>query len=122
MDGDAGGVVNRDALRSYVRRCAHVMDERDNNNADLREVYKEAKDAGFDTTILREIVREFRSEADVRSSRYALLDAYRGALGMLAGTPLGDWATREDPKPVRRRGRKPRAPDFDFDDEHAGTA
>jgi uncharacterized protein (UPF0335 family) len=144
MDGDAGGVINCDALRSYVDRVAHLHDQRDELNADIREVYREAKEAGFDTGVLREIVREYRTDAEPRQSRYTLLDAYRDSLG-LRGTPLGDYAERntssranamrdalaEDTKPTpRRRGRprKERPTDFFPDDGrddfggHAGTA
>jgi uncharacterized protein (UPF0335 family) len=101
MDGDTT-LVNAPALRSYVDRVAHLHDERDNLNGDIREVYKEAKEAGFDTTVLREIVREYRTDAEPRQSRYALLDQYRAALGMLADTPLGEAA-------VEREARRPRA-------------
>ena len=82
MDGDAV-LVNRDALAGYVRRVASLHDDRDELNGDIREVYKEAKDAGIDTTILREIVREHRTDAEARNSRYALLDGYRHEFGSL---------------------------------------
>jgi uncharacterized protein (UPF0335 family) len=134
MDGmDTGGMVNSDALRGYVTRIVSLHDDRDELNGDLREVYKEAKDGGFDTTTLREIVREQRMESEARHSRYALLDSYRHALGMLADTPLGDSAMdraeREQPtvqrprpfaeQPIKRgrgRPRKPRPMDFLPDD------
>jgi uncharacterized protein (UPF0335 family) len=115
MDGDAV-LVNRDALAGYVRRVASLHDDRDELNGDIREVYKEAKDAGIDTTILREIVREHRTDAEARNSRYALLDGYRRALGMLADTPLGDAAlsTAEPEQPARRgRGRPRKQPNGD---------
>jgi uncharacterized protein (UPF0335 family) len=112
-----GGMVNRAALRSYADRVCHLHDERDTINGDIREVYKEAKDGGFDTTILREIVRELRMESEARHSRYALLDSYRTALGMLVDTPLGEAAmrreTRARPKPfaeqpIKRGPGRPR--------------
>jgi uncharacterized protein (UPF0335 family) len=85
MDGDNIG----HALRSYADRVVHLHDERKELNESIAEVYKEAKDAGFDTTTLREIVREMRMEPDARASRYQLLDEYRRAVGILADTPLG---------------------------------
>lgn len=137
MDGmDAGGMVNSDALRSYVSRIVSLHDDRDALNGDIREVYKEAKDGGFDTTTLREVVREQRMESEARHSRYALLDTYRHALGMLADTPLGESAVQraesEQPavrrprpfaeQPVKRsrgRPRKPRPMDFLPEDNEA---
>jgi uncharacterized protein (UPF0335 family) len=114
-DGDSG-VIESDALRGYVSRVSQLHDERDEINESIRNVYGDAKDAGFDTTLLREIVREHRTDAEARSARYAKLDAYRRALGMLADTPLGSAAfavEMERPRPFaeqpigtpRRRGR-----------------
>ena len=120
MDGDASVSTNRETLRGYVERVARLHDERDELNGDIREVYKEAKEAGFDTTILREIVREFRVDADARITRYNLLNDYRQSLGMLVGTPLGDYA--EEQATPRRRGR-PRKIDAAIDAarEHLGN-
>jgi hypothetical protein len=50
-------------------------------------------------------VREYRTDAEPRQSRYALLDAYRQALGMLSDTPLGEAAMRSAEAgdiPIRR--------------------
>lgn len=124
MQGDNlyGGVVNDAALRSYVERVSGLHDERDTINEDIREVYKEAKDAGFNTTILRELVRESRMEPDARDNRYVILDAYRHALGLYADTPLGRAALEAAiaPKPRRPRGR-PRKHDLE-DAEPVGAA
>jgi uncharacterized protein (UPF0335 family) len=135
MDGTTGGVINRDALQDYVQRVAQLHDERDELNGSIREVYRESKEAGFDTTVLREIVREFRTDAEPRQSRYALLDAYRQALGMLSDTPLGEAAMRSAetmprPRPFaeqpikrgRGRPRKAATIDLEFGTAPAGEA
>jgi uncharacterized protein (UPF0335 family) len=89
MDGDNRIDV---ALGGYVERISNLHDDRDAVNGDIREVYAEAKEAGFNVTILREIVREKRMDAEARHARYELLDDYRHQLGMLADTPLGEAA------------------------------
>jgi uncharacterized protein (UPF0335 family) len=107
-----GGVINEQALERYVSRIENLHNDRKSLNEDIKEVYGEAKDAGFDTTILREIVRERQMEEPARHSRYALLDSYRRALGMLADTPLGQAAMRQAEAETTNgtgRGRKPRA-------------
>jgi len=86
------GHVDHDALQSLVRRLSSLYDDRDEINQDVREVYKEAKKAGLNLPILREIVREYRTDSKAREARYAALDTYRHALGMLADTPLGESA------------------------------
>jgi uncharacterized protein (UPF0335 family) len=136
MDATTGGVINRDALHDYVHRVAQLHNERDDLNESIREVYRESKEAGFDTTVLREIVREFRTDAEARQSRYALLDAYRTALGMLSDTPLGEAAlhsaetTMARPRPFaeqpikrgRGRPRKTAPLDLEWGSEPAGAA
>lgn len=116
------GPVNREALATYVRRIGDLHDERKELNGQITDVYREAKGAGFDVTTLREIVRERQQEPEARHSRYALLNSYRAALGLLADTPLGQaameraeteppWVSRPRPfaeqpvHPPRRRGR-----------------
>jgi uncharacterized protein (UPF0335 family) len=96
------------ALRGYTDRIMNLHQDRDALNGDIREVYAEAKEAGFDVTTVREMVRELRMDPDARNARYQLLGEYRAALGLLADTPLGRAAEPreggERPAP-RRRGR-----------------
>lgn len=80
------------ALRGYVDRIVILHEERDEKNADIREVYAELKGAGFNVTIVRQMVKEQRMDVDARNSLYQLEEEYRIKLGMLAGTPLGDAA------------------------------
>jgi uncharacterized protein (UPF0335 family) len=87
------------ALRGYVDRIVNLHQDRDAVNGDIREVYGEAKDAGFNVTILRGMVKENRMEPEARDSLYQLQHEYRVKLGMLAGTPLGDAAEERFTKP-----------------------
>ena len=103
-DGGGGGMVNAGALKSYVERVTKLLEERDELTADIKQVYDEAKEAGFVTKILRQIVREARLDSQERNDHYAILDAYRVALGLLADTPLGEAAMRQaNKKPGRPR-------------------
>jgi len=110
------------ALRGFVERIVSEHERRDEVNGDIRMIYAEAKDAGFNVTILRGMVKEARMEDDARNSLYELQREYRTKLGMLADTPLGRAAEEraaavERPTPFaeqpvhqpRRRGRPPRA-------------
>jgi uncharacterized protein (UPF0335 family) len=100
------------ALRSYAERVMRLDIEKKELNDTRRLVFAEAKEAGFDVTILREIVREMAMEPEARAARYDRLDEYRHAVGILADTPLGRASEPavERPKPfakqpVRGRGR-----------------
>jgi uncharacterized protein (UPF0335 family) len=77
------------ALRGYADRIVRLDEEKKALNQDRAVVFTEAKDAGFNVTTLREIVREMQMEPDARNARYQLLDEYRAAVGLLADTPLG---------------------------------
>jgi uncharacterized protein (UPF0335 family) len=94
------GTINAESLARYVDRIERLHTQRDQLSYSVKLVYDEAKSAGFVTAILRQVVRERRMESDERHDHYELLDTYRAALGMLAGTPLGDAA-------LERAGARP---------------
>ena len=50
--------------------------------SDIREVYSEAKGQGFDTKIMRQVVRMRKLETADRQEMEAILDLYLAALGM----------------------------------------
>ena len=111
------GVINNEALARHVRDIEELLDERKTLNDRIKEIYQAAKEAGFQTPILREIIRERKLDEEVRADRYALLDAYRRALGMLADTPLGQAAM------AAAVGDKPKTPDeaIEAARQHLGT-
>lgn len=83
-------------LKSLVERIERLEEEKATISGDIREVYAEAKSAGFDTKILRKVIALRKKEAAEREEEQSMLDVYLAALGMLAGTPLGDAAMRRD--------------------------
>ena len=50
--------------------------------ADIREVYSEAKGTGFDTKVMRQVVRIRKLDTADRQEQEAILDLYLSALGM----------------------------------------
>jgi uncharacterized protein (UPF0335 family) len=74
---------NSDAqLKSIVERINNLMDEKAETQKDIAEVYLEAKGNGFDVPALRAIVRAQREDAEKRKAREAMVDLYRGKLGI----------------------------------------
>ena len=125
MDGDNIG----HALRGYADRVLRLDEDKAAINEDRRQVFAEAKEAGFDVTTLREIVREMKMEPDARAARYQLLNEYRSAVGILADTPLGRAAepSVERPRPfaeqsVKRGPGRPRKSAADRVDEAIANA
>ena len=69
-------------MRSLVDRIERLEEERKALGGDIRDIYAEAKSAGFDVKVLRQLIRVRRQEpADVEEQE-TLLDVYRRALGM----------------------------------------
>ena len=69
-------------LRSFVERIERLEEEKATLATDIREVYSEAKGQGFDTKIMRQVVRLRKLETADRQEQEALLDIYLEALGM----------------------------------------
>ena len=69
-------------LKSLVERIERLEEEKAALTADIREVYAEAKGVGFDTKIMRQVVRMRRLDRAERQEQEAVLDHYLSALGM----------------------------------------
>ncbi len=67
-------------LRSFVERIERLEQEKYELAADVRDVYAEAKGNGFDTKIMRQIIKLRKMEEPDRREQDELLDLYRRAL------------------------------------------
>lgn len=72
----------KDQLKSLVERVERLEEEKSALSGDIREVYAEAKGNGFDTKIVRQVVRLRKLDSSQREEQDALLDLYMSALGM----------------------------------------
>ena len=71
-----------DRLRLLIERIERLEEEKKGIADDIRDVYAEAKAVGYDTKIMREIVRLRKMDANDRSESEMILDTYKAALGM----------------------------------------
>lgn len=78
MDGDN----SRGQLKSIVERVETVETEIREQQEARREIYQEAKSAGFDLPSLKAIVRMRREDAAKRAEREAMIDLYKDTLGI----------------------------------------
>lgn len=74
--------VARDQLRAFVERIERLEEEKKAIADDIKEVYAEAKGNGFDTKVLRQIIRIRKQDKQERLEQEAILDLYMHALGM----------------------------------------
>jgi uncharacterized protein (UPF0335 family) len=76
------GNIAADRLRSIVERIERLEEERRALGNDIKDIYAEAKSAGFDVKVLRQIIRLRKQEPAEVEEQETLLDVYRRALGM----------------------------------------
>lgn len=80
-DTEVGGIA-ADRLRSLIERIERLEAEKKALSSDIKDIYAEAKSAGFDTAVLRAIIRIRKQEPAEVEEQETLLDLYRRALGM----------------------------------------
>ena len=69
-------------LRSFIERIERLEEERAALSTDIREGYSEAKGQGFDTKVMRQVIRLRKLDIADRQEQEAILDLYMSALGM----------------------------------------
>jgi uncharacterized protein (UPF0335 family) len=81
-DGSSTGGIAAAKLKSFVERIERLETEKAELAADVREVYAEAKGNGFDTKIMRQVIKLRKMEPADRNEQDELLDLYRKALAL----------------------------------------
>lgn len=74
--------IAAEQLQSLIMRVERLEEDKANILGDIREVYAEAKNQGFDPKIMREIVRLRKLEEHDYREQEEILDLYKRALGM----------------------------------------
>jgi uncharacterized protein (UPF0335 family) len=70
-------------LKSLIERIERLEEDKAAVSTDLKEVYAEAKGEGFDTKIVRKVVRLRKQDKAKRQEEEALIDLYISAIGGL---------------------------------------
>ena len=89
---DIGHNMAADRLKSIVERIEKLEEDRKLLQEDIKDIYTEAKSAGFDTKVLRMVIASRKKDQAEWEEQQALLETYMKALGQLADTPLGKAA------------------------------
>ena len=80
-DAEVGGIAV-DRLRSIVERVERLEAERKALGDDIKDVFTEAKSAGFDVKVVKQIIAIRKKDPSDVEELETLLDLYRRALGM----------------------------------------
>ena len=76
VSGDAGKLV------SFIERIECLEEERRELGADIREIFAEAKGNGFDTKVMRQVLRLRKMTPADRAEAEYLRDEYKKLLGI----------------------------------------
>src|SRR5688572_11929438 len=68
-------------LKSLADRIERLMDERDGIGSDIRDIFAEAKSAGYVPKVLRKAITRKRMDPSKRDEEDAVLELYEDALG-----------------------------------------
>ncbi|MDD4556232.1 MAG: DUF2312 domain-containing protein [Alphaproteobacteria bacterium] len=74
------GGIAVDKLKSLIERVERLEEEKKAISSDVRDIFAEAKSAGFDVKIMRMILKLRKMNAADRDEEEFLLETYRKAL------------------------------------------
>jgi uncharacterized protein (UPF0335 family) len=78
---EVGGIAG-EQLRTFIERIERLQDEKKDVQEQIKEVFSEAKGVGFDTKVMRQLLRLRRLRDVDRSEQEELLEIYKAAIGM----------------------------------------
>lgn len=74
--------VSGERLKQYIERIERLEEEKSAIGDDIKYVYAEAKSAGFDSKIMRMIVRLRKMASEKRREEEDMLEIYKSAIGL----------------------------------------
>lgn len=82
MSEPQAGHNSKEQLKAIIERIENVEVDLKERMTDRADIYKEAGGNGFDVPALKAIVRARREDAAKRQAREAMIDLYRGQMGV----------------------------------------
>jgi uncharacterized protein (UPF0335 family) len=79
--------ISSNQLRQFIERIERLEEEKTELLKDIREVFAEAKSSGFDTKILRRVVRIRKMDQQELAEQEELLTLYLNALTSASHKP-----------------------------------
>ena len=81
--GTTPGNFAGDRLKTLIERIERLEEEKAGLAEDVRDVFAEAKSAGFDVKVMRQVIRLRKIDGNERAEQEEILELYKAALGML---------------------------------------
>jgi uncharacterized protein (UPF0335 family) len=83
MTNNIIGGIDGNHLRTIIERVERLEEEKKAITEDISEVFKEAKALGFDTKIMKQVIKIRKLDQNELYELETLIDVYKRALGML---------------------------------------
>ncbi len=78
---DSGGVSGQ-RLKAFIERIERLEEEKAGLAEDIKDIYAESKGVGFDTKIMRKVIRLRKMDLEKRREEEELLELYKSAIGL----------------------------------------
>lgn len=76
------GGIAVDRMRSLIERIERLEEEKKGVQSDIRDIFAEAKSAGFDVKAMRAVIKLRKMNVADRNEQELILDTYRKALDL----------------------------------------
>lgn len=70
-------------LKSFIERIERLSEEKDGLQADIKDIYAEAKATGYEPKIMRKIIKMRKMTKDALMEEENLTDLYANAVGLI---------------------------------------
>lgn len=74
--------ISGERLKQYIERVERLTEEKEGISSNIADLYAEAKSAGFDSKIMKMIVRLRKMASKKRREEEDLLETYKAAIGL----------------------------------------
>ncbi|MFV9875276.1 MAG: DUF2312 domain-containing protein [Rickettsiales endosymbiont of Dermacentor nuttalli] len=81
--GDNVQSISSSHLKQIIEKIERIEEDKSNIMEDIRNIYAEAKASGFDSKIIRQIIKLRKMAKADREEQEELLELYKSAIGML---------------------------------------
>ncbi len=75
-------VIAADQLKQYIDRIERLESDKADISDDIKQVFDEAKANGFDTKIMKQVLKIKKMDKDSLAEQETVLELYRSALGL----------------------------------------
>lgn len=82
MKTESHGAIDGQHLLSFIQRIERLNEDAASIANDIKEIFVEAKNAGYDPKYIRECIKLRKKDADEIDEHDELLQMYRNAIGL----------------------------------------